>query len=150
LRLILMVTVSIGAWMSAAVLDVGRANDDAARTLAAIGLAAAPPTALLADYSGLDERQRRVGLTHAVVNTAALSCYAAVRWADTCPTRKAAAGTGGKLRERSTPPPGAVRQAPVSRQSPPRPIGPEPAVGRLEHHARSSAFVSGDGAAAYA
>lgn len=75
----LMVTVPIGAWVSAAVLDATRTNHDAARTLVAIGLAASPPTALLglADYTGLDERQRRVGLVHALANTAALSCYAA-------------------------------------------------------------------------
>jgi len=90
----LMVTVPIGAWVSAAVLDAGRANNDTARTLVAIGLAAAPPTVLLglADYSGLDERQRRVGLVHAVVNTAALSCYAA-----SYALRRREAHTAGKL-----------------------------------------------------
>jgi hypothetical protein len=73
-----MVTVPIGAWVCSAVLDAGKGNQDAARKLVAIGLAAAPPTILLglADYSGLDERQRRVGLVHAAVNTVALACFA--------------------------------------------------------------------------
>ncbi|WP_246365504.1 DUF2231 domain-containing protein [Kibdelosporangium persicum] len=75
----LMVTVPIGAWVSAAVLDAGNRNDDAARKLIAIGLTAAPPTILLglADYGELDKRQRRVGLVHAVTNAAAVGCFAA-------------------------------------------------------------------------
>jgi len=62
--------------------------------LVAIGLAAAPPTALLglADYSGLDERQRRVGFVHAVVDSTALSCYAA-----SYVLRRRDAHTAGKL-----------------------------------------------------
>ena len=73
-----MVTVPIGAWVCAAVFDTRKGKQDAARTLVGIGLAAASPTILLGltDYSGLDERQRRVGLAHALTNTAALACYA--------------------------------------------------------------------------
>lgn len=74
----LMVTVPIGAWVCSAVFDARGGNQDAARKLIAIGLAATPPTILLglADYSGLDERQRRVGVAHAITNSAALACYA--------------------------------------------------------------------------
>ncbi|HEX7309233.1 DUF2231 domain-containing protein [Lentzea sp.] len=75
----LMVTVPIGAWTSAAVLDARPGSEDAARRLVALGLVASVPTILLglADYGGLDARQRRVGLVHAVANTAAVTCFAA-------------------------------------------------------------------------
>jgi uncharacterized membrane protein len=75
----LMVTVPIGAWVCSAVLDAGKADPETARKLVGIGLVAAPPTVLLglADYGGLDERQRRVGVVHAVVNAVALTCFAA-------------------------------------------------------------------------
>jgi hypothetical protein len=64
--------------MSAAVFDAS-GNEDTARKLTAIGVSAAPPTILLglADYADLDQRQRRVGLLHAAVNTIALTCFAA-------------------------------------------------------------------------
>jgi uncharacterized membrane protein len=75
----LLVTVPIGAWVSSAVLDFGSGNQDTARKLVAIGLAATPPTMLLgaADYSGLDRRQRRVGAVHAVANTMAAALFGA-------------------------------------------------------------------------
>ncbi|HUQ62041.1 DUF2231 domain-containing protein [Lentzea sp.] len=75
----LMVTVPIGAWASAAVLDARPGDEDAARRLVALGLLASVPTVLLglADYSGLDRRQRRVGAVHAVANAAAVTCFAA-------------------------------------------------------------------------
>ncbi|SES21575.1 Uncharacterized membrane protein [Lentzea xinjiangensis] len=75
----LMVTVPIGAWTSAAVFDARPGGEDAARELTALGLVAAVPTILLglADYSRLDRRQRRVGVVHALANTAAVSCFAA-------------------------------------------------------------------------
>jgi hypothetical protein len=74
----LMVTVPIGAWLSAGVLDA-TGDAKAARTLVGVGLAAASPTILLglADYADLDQRQRRIGLLHAAINTVALACFAA-------------------------------------------------------------------------
>jgi uncharacterized membrane protein len=73
------VTVPIGAWVCAAVLDLTPGNRDAARKLVAIGLAAtAPAVALgLADYTELDVRQRRVGLTHALSNMVGAGLLAA-------------------------------------------------------------------------
>jgi uncharacterized membrane protein len=75
----LMVTVPIGAWVSAAVLDMRRNTDETARSLVGIGLVAAAPTALLGlvDFGDLGERQRRVGLVHALANTAASGCLLA-------------------------------------------------------------------------
>lgn len=75
----LMITVPIGAWVCASVLDARAGNDDAARRLTGIGLAAAPPTVLLglADYDRLDRRQQRVGVVHAAANTVALACFTA-------------------------------------------------------------------------
>ena len=72
----LLVTLPIGAWISSAVLDWGFSDRDAARRLVAIGLAAASPTMLagLAEYPALGPRQRRVGLFHAIFNTAAAVC----------------------------------------------------------------------------
>ncbi len=75
----LMVTVPIGAWVSAAVFDARPGGEDVARELVALGLVAAVPTALLglADYSELDTRQRRVGVVHALANAASLTCFTA-------------------------------------------------------------------------
>ncbi|GGM88427.1 hypothetical protein GCM10011609_26460 [Lentzea pudingi] len=90
----LMVTVPIGAWVCASVLDVRAGNEDAARRLTGIGLAAAPPTVLLglADYDRLNRRQQRVGVVHAIANTSALACFAASYAA-----RRRDAHTTGKL-----------------------------------------------------
>lgn len=68
----LLVTVPIGAWMSAAVLDLC-GERVAARQLVATGLVASAPTVLagLADFGELTTEQRRVGVLHASVNTAA-------------------------------------------------------------------------------
>jgi uncharacterized membrane protein len=73
----LMVTVPIGAYVSAAVLDLAPGNKEAARKLVGIGLAATPPTVLLglADYAELDQRQRRVGVLHALSNTVAAALF---------------------------------------------------------------------------
>lgn len=73
----LMVTVPIGAFVSTAVLDLAPGNQDAARKLTGLGLAAVAPTALLglADYADLDERQRRVGIAHATLNTLAAALF---------------------------------------------------------------------------
>ncbi|MGW4114634.1 DUF2231 domain-containing protein [Actinosynnema sp. NPDC004786] len=75
----LLVTVPIGAWVCAAVLDVGFGRPADARRLVAIGLAATPPTAVagLADFSRLDLAQRRVGALHAVGNLLAVGCFLA-------------------------------------------------------------------------
>jgi hypothetical protein len=90
----LMVAVPIGAWLCAVVFDATGGDDEAARKLVGIGLAAAPPTILLglADYGELDERQRRVGLVHAATNTVAVACFAA-----SYRSRRGGAHTGGKL-----------------------------------------------------
>ncbi|MFI7674169.1 DUF2231 domain-containing protein [Actinophytocola sp. NPDC049390] len=87
----LMVTVPIGAFVGTAVLDLARGNREAARTLTGLGLAAIAPTALLglADYADLDERQRRVGIAHATLNTVAVALFAGsylsrTRGAHTC------------------------------------------------------------------
>jgi uncharacterized membrane protein len=75
----LMVTVPIGAYMSASVFDMTPGNQDAARKLTGLGLAMTPPTVLLglADYAGLDARQRRVGVVHALSNTVAAALFTA-------------------------------------------------------------------------
>jgi uncharacterized membrane protein len=66
----LLVTVPIGAWASAALLDAVGGQEDAARRVVGAGLVSLLPTAVtgLADWSGLDERRRRVGLLHAAGN----------------------------------------------------------------------------------
>ncbi|MEV5935103.1 Rieske 2Fe-2S domain-containing protein [Streptomyces sp. NPDC093250] len=75
----LMVQVPIGTWMSAAVLDLwpGRSRD--AGILVGVGLAAAGPAALAGavDWSELHRQQTRVGLVHALANTAAVGLYGA-------------------------------------------------------------------------
>jgi uncharacterized membrane protein len=90
----LMITVPIGAWVCASALDARPGNEDAARRLTGIGLAAAPPTVLLglADYDRLGRRQQRVGVVHAIANTAALACFTASYAA-----RRQEAHTEGKL-----------------------------------------------------
>ena len=71
----------IGAWMSASFLDIlgGPTSRPAAEKLAAFGLAAALPTAAAgaAEWVDTDVRSRRVGMVHAILNTAAWTLYAA-------------------------------------------------------------------------
>lgn len=89
----LLVTVPIGAWVCSAVLELGFGQRDAARRLVAIGLLATPPTIVtgIADFSGLDVRQRRVGALHAAANTVSTGCFLA---SYLCRTRRAdTAGT---------------------------------------------------------
>jgi uncharacterized membrane protein len=93
----LLVTVPIGAWLCAAVLDFKQR--DAARRLVAIGLLATPPTVLagIADFSGLDVRQRRVAVAHAAANAVAAGCFGAsylyrLRRAETAGTAWSTAG----------------------------------------------------------
>ncbi|MFC5948079.1 DUF2231 domain-containing protein [Pseudonocardia lutea] len=66
----LLVTVPIGAWASAALLDAVGGQEEAARRVVGAALVSLLPTAVtgLADWSGLDERRRRVGLLHAAGN----------------------------------------------------------------------------------
>lgn len=74
-----MVTAPIGAWVCAAAFDLMPGNQDAARKLVALGLAATPPVVLLglADYADLDQRQRRVGVTHMMTNALATAIFTA-------------------------------------------------------------------------
>jgi uncharacterized membrane protein len=68
----LLVTLPIGAWTSAAVLDV-TGSRSAARQLVGVGLLSVPATVLagLADYPDLTTTQRRTGLVHASANAVA-------------------------------------------------------------------------------
>jgi uncharacterized membrane protein len=68
----LVVTVPIGAWLTAAVLDL-TGQRVAARQVMAFGLSAVPAAVLagLADYTDLGATQRRVAVAHAAANTVA-------------------------------------------------------------------------------
>ncbi|NDU73208.1 Rieske 2Fe-2S domain-containing protein [Actinomadura sp. DSM 109109] len=72
--------VAIGAWTMAGLLDVAGGPDaePAADLLTAAGVAAAVPTALTGfnDWADTMGAERRVGLVHAGLNTAALALYA--------------------------------------------------------------------------
>jgi uncharacterized membrane protein len=72
----LVVTVPIGAWVSAAVLDLC-GQRAAARYLVATGLLATPAAALagLADFGELTVEQRRVGLLHASANAVGAAVF---------------------------------------------------------------------------
>jgi uncharacterized membrane protein len=71
-----LVTVPIGAWASASVLDV-LGEGAAARKLTALGCLAAVPTAMAgaADWAHTTGARRRTGLVHALVNDVALMTY---------------------------------------------------------------------------
>lgn len=75
----LMVQVPVGSWMSAAVLDLWPGRTREAGLLVGVGLAAAGPAALAGavDWAELHRPQTRVGLVHAVANTAAVGLYGA-------------------------------------------------------------------------
>ncbi|MGW3965117.1 DUF2231 domain-containing protein [Amycolatopsis sp. NPDC005003] len=75
----LAVTAPIGAWLCSAVFDLPPDGRAAARRLIATGLLAAPAAMVfgLADYAGLDARQRRVGLVHAAANATATVLFGA-------------------------------------------------------------------------
>jgi len=72
-----------GTWLSASLLDAWPGGSPgtaaASRRLVLAGLAAALPAALAgsADWSELHEQQMRVGVVHALANTAAVALYAA-------------------------------------------------------------------------
>ncbi|OKI67924.1 Rieske 2Fe-2S domain-containing protein [Micromonospora sp. CB01531] len=72
-----MVQVPVGAWMSAAVLDLMPGQRRAATTLIGVGTVSAIPAAVagLNDWAALSRDQRRVGLVHAAANSVALACY---------------------------------------------------------------------------
>ncbi|MBF8190942.1 Rieske 2Fe-2S domain-containing protein [Nonomuraea sp. K274] len=72
-------TVSLGCWLSTAVLDVARADPRAARLLLATGIANALPTAAagLTDWSSLHREQQRVGFVHMLANMTALGLFSA-------------------------------------------------------------------------
>ena len=67
----------VGAWLSAAILDLVPGQRRAATVLVATGTAAAVPAALagLNDWASLDRDQRRTGLVHALANTTAVALY---------------------------------------------------------------------------
>jgi nitrite reductase/ring-hydroxylating ferredoxin subunit len=73
----------VGTWLSASLLDAWSGSSPgtaaASRRLVLAGLAAALPAALAgsADWSELHEQQMRVGVVHALANTAAVALYAA-------------------------------------------------------------------------
>ncbi|MGC4807945.1 DUF2231 domain-containing protein [Micromonospora sp. DT233] len=73
-----MVQVPVGAWISAAVLDLMPGQRRAATTLVGVGTVAALPAAVagLNDWAALSRDQRRVGLVHAASNTVGLALYA--------------------------------------------------------------------------
>ena len=75
----LVVTVPIGAWISASLLDVagGRQGQAAAQRLIGLGIIAAVPAALtgVSDWSDTLGAERRVGLVHAATVDTALLLY---------------------------------------------------------------------------
>jgi nitrite reductase/ring-hydroxylating ferredoxin subunit len=72
-----LVQVPVGAFMSAAVLDLVPGGRRAAGTLIGLGVASAVPAAAagLTDWSEMTKDRRRVGLVHAAANTVALGLY---------------------------------------------------------------------------
>ncbi|MFY1635467.1 Rieske 2Fe-2S domain-containing protein [Solwaraspora sp. WMMB335] len=73
-----LIQVPMGAWLSAAVLDLLPNHRRAATTLIGIGTVAALPAAITGanDWASLSREQRRIGLVHAAANAIALACYA--------------------------------------------------------------------------
>ncbi len=74
-----LIQASVGAWLSASILDFTGGEEKAARRLVAAGLTAAVPAAAAgaADWSGQHEQQMRVGVVHAVGNIVAVGLYGA-------------------------------------------------------------------------
>ncbi len=73
-----LVQIPVGAWTSAALLDLLPGQQCAADILIALGVLAAPPAALSGwtDWSVLHPQQQRVGLVHAAGNVLAIGLYA--------------------------------------------------------------------------
>jgi uncharacterized membrane protein len=71
--------VVLGSWTSATVLDVigGTESRTAAQRLIGVGLLAVGPTAWTgwAEWASAGEREKRVGLVHAVTNAVAIGAY---------------------------------------------------------------------------
>ncbi|MFF4818880.1 Rieske 2Fe-2S domain-containing protein [Kitasatospora sp. NPDC001309] len=74
-----LVQVPVGAWLSAAVLDVVPGSERAARLLVAVGVVTAAPAAWTgwADWAEQHEQQMRTGLVHAASMAAATGLYGA-------------------------------------------------------------------------
>ncbi|WP_165986419.1 Rieske (2Fe-2S) protein [Streptomyces sp. YIM 98790] len=72
-----LVQVPLGAWSSAAVLDLLPGKRRSAGTLVALGLAGAAPSAVAGwvDWAELPAPHRRVGAVHAAANATAVICY---------------------------------------------------------------------------
>jgi uncharacterized membrane protein len=77
----LLTDVPIGMWTSALTLDLvgGAQSRTAARRLVGLGVLAALPTAVTgwAEWSGIAQREQRVGVVHALANVVALGSFAA-------------------------------------------------------------------------
>jgi nitrite reductase/ring-hydroxylating ferredoxin subunit len=74
-----LVQAPVGAWLSAAVLDLFPQSERESRRLVAFGLMVSAPAALAGttDWSEQHEQQMRVGIVHAAVNIAASTFYGA-------------------------------------------------------------------------
>ncbi|MFF8602210.1 Rieske 2Fe-2S domain-containing protein [Streptomyces sp. NPDC015232] len=74
----LLVQLPLGAWLSAALLDLTPGGRRPARLLVGAGLAAAGPAAVSGwvDWAELRRPQQRVGLVHAAANITGVLCYA--------------------------------------------------------------------------
>ncbi|HET6529594.1 MAG TPA: Rieske 2Fe-2S domain-containing protein [Actinoplanes sp.] len=72
-----LVQVPVGAFISAAVLDLVPGSRRAASTLIGLGVVSAVPAAAagITDWSEMTKDRRRVGLVHATANTVALGLY---------------------------------------------------------------------------
>ena len=77
----LLVMVPIGSWTSATVLDLvgGRDSRKAAQRLVALGVLAFPPAAVTgwAEWGPTQQRDKRVGVVHALSNATAAGLFAA-------------------------------------------------------------------------
>lgn len=75
----LLVVPPLGSWTAATFLDLTRSDRTAARRLVGIGVLAAVPAAVSGtnDWLTTSGAERRVGLTHALLNDVALGCYTA-------------------------------------------------------------------------
>lgn len=73
-----MVQVPVGAWISAAIVDLLPGQRKAATALVGVGTLSALPAAVagLNDWAALARDQRRIGLVHAAANVVGLSLYA--------------------------------------------------------------------------
>lgn len=75
----MLVQVPIGAWTSAAILDLVPKTGPSVSLLIGTGMATAAPAAAagLVDWSELNQRESRMGLVHAAANSVALVLYGA-------------------------------------------------------------------------